>query len=927
MIMSSSITRLPDSATRLITSHAVIVTPTLLVKELLDNAIDAKATSVEILVSSDTISKVEIQDNGHGIHPNDFDALGKPSHTSKLKKIEDLGSIVGKSLGFRGEALASANSMADITITTKASTEPLATVFRLIPNEGGVLTQKPTSAPVGTTVSITNLFSRHPVRKNVAIKEAKKTLNDIQKLLRSYVMARPQLKILFKVLKAPAKTWSYSPSRNPTAIEAALQLFGIEVTSNCVLKILQTSPSSTNSDCPARELSTPITDNFLFEVFLANPDASLQKVPKHHYFSIDGRPISAVRGVAKRLLNIYLEHLKRSTLVKDISDCFIRLDIRCPPGSYDANIEPSKDDVLFSDEQVILDAFRRLCSDLYKPDSVAYQGAPSTANSQVNSMPTISPLDQGQLNRVRDSQTQPDLLGCARRTTHDPPRTSPEVSQCDGNHSIDQASISKESICGQESPKNMTSTSISFTPINVTDPPNYSQSTGTSDKRSKFPSVPNPLKVDMSVDIDERPKRSLWQPPQVVPPCPQGTRTRTSGEHNMSDRLNPWVIAKMSSSVEAPPDAAPRCAPGSPVTPEPPVLRHIMAPPGDLDFHKSHQNTDHLSLPSFQRPTVPGGPYRSPISSPLNSKLLEDSIASLDRSHITRRRRGENLPWTPPSSLEKKRYIDISQADSTHLPSADGLKQTQISFGGPRSSRRRGGAQGDVSQAQVQSTRLPRELEIDSNLNMQDMFSAAKKNLHYQISQIGDDKVTEIPQNGGSQQHLRELSRQRQPFGVLQTNAFNNSKAPEDNREPIATTLPTGDPRAYLLRRQKSMAAEESGAKLKKLRRLKSSLLPLENTSPEYQTHTLSSTIGISSSALKKLVRRVTKYDEYVMYGALVDGLEMSLSEGRVVEYRLQKLLAEQKENIGHEDAENDTVIIDLQAKLKGKSVLDERVI
>ncbi|KAF2968991.1 hypothetical protein GQX73_g4607 [Xylaria multiplex] len=901
--MSSSITCLSDSTTRLIVSHVVIVTPALLVKELIDNAIDAKATSVEILVSPDTISKVEIQDNGLGIHPNDFNALGKPSHTSKLKNIEDLGSIVGKSLGFRGEALASANSMADITITTKTSTEPIASIFQLIPNEGGILTQKQTSAPVGTTVSITNLFSRHPVRKKVAVKEAKKTLNEIQKLLRSYVMAQPQLKILFKVIKAPAKTWSYSPSRNPTLIEAALQLFGAEVTSNCLSKTLEISPSNTNSDYSAQELSTPTTDKFLFEVLLANPDASLQKVPKYHYFSVDGRPISAVRGVAKRLLNIYLEHLKRSTLVKDISDCFIRLNIRCPPGSYDANIEPSKDDVLFSDEQIILDAFRRLCDDLYKPDLVVHQGTLSTVNTQMNDIPTIS--DQNQLHRAHNSQTQPDLLGCARKATHNPQQTPPEVSQYERNHSVNQASIPKESICDKESPKNRTSTSISFTPINGASLPSCSQPTGTSDKQSKPFSVPNSLKVDMSVDLNEHSERSRRQRPQVArePPCPQGTRT--SGEHNTGDRLNPWVIAKMSNSVEVSPDAALGCAPGSPATPEPPVLRHIMAPPGDLDFPSNHQNIEHLSLSSFQRPTVPGGPYRSPLSSPLK----------------------RNLPWTPPSSLEKNRYTDVSQVESARSPPADGFKQTQISFGGPRSSRRRGGAQGDASQAQVHSRRLLSELEINSNLNMQDIFSAAKKNLHYQISQMGDDKEIEMAKNGDSQQHRRELSRQRQPFGVLQTNTFNNSKTPGDDREPIATTLPTGDPRAYLLRRQKSMAAEESGTKPKKLRRLKSSLLPLENTSPEFRIHMLSSTVSISGLALKRLVRRITKYDEYVMYGTLIDGLEMSLSEGRVVESRLQKLLAEQKENIGHEDTESETIIVDLQAKLKGKGALDERLI
>ncbi|KAI0869383.1 histidine kinase-like ATPase [Hypoxylon argillaceum] len=310
----SSISRLPDSATRLLSSHMVVVTPLQLVKELLDNAIDAKATSIEILVSPNTISRVEVRDDGVGIHPDDYDALGRRGHTSKLKDIEELGCLVGKTLGFRGEALASANSMADITITTKISTEPVAAVLQLIPNEGGVLTQKSISSPVGTTVNVTNLFGRQPVREQIAIKEAKKTLGKIQELLRSYAMARPQLKLLFKVLQ-----------------------------------------TSTN------------TCDFVLEAIFINPNTDPQKVPRGHYFSVDGRPINAGRGITKRLLNIYVEHLKLSTLAKSTSDYFIRLDICCPPGTYDANIEPSKDNVLFSDEHVILDGFRRLCSEIYRP--------------------------------------------------------------------------------------------------------------------------------------------------------------------------------------------------------------------------------------------------------------------------------------------------------------------------------------------------------------------------------------------------------------------------------------------------------------------------------------------------------------------------------------------------------------------------------
>ncbi|KAI1422649.1 hypothetical protein F5Y12DRAFT_601604 [Xylaria sp. FL1777] len=893
----SSIYRLPDSATQLISSHGVIVTPTLLVKELLDNAIDARATSVEILISSDTISRVEVRDNGVGIHPDDFDALGRHGHTSKLRDIEELGNLVGKSLGFRGEALASVNSMASVAITTKTSTEPIATTFQLVPNEGGVLSRKSTSAPVGTTVSVTNLFGCQPVRQQIAVKEAKKTHDQIHELLRSYVMARPQLKIFFKVLSTQTRSWSYSPKPNTTVIEATLQLFGSEVTSNCLLKTLQASHPSTNGDSSARAVSRPATSNFVLEAILANPDVALQNVPKRHYFSVDGRPMNASRGVAKRLLKIYLDHLRLSKLVKDTSDCFIRLNICCPPGSYDANIEPSKDDVIFLDERAIEDAFGYICGEMYKPAAVGYQGTLCTANSQENRAPTDSSLSQDQSHQTHSSQAQPTLPDCAPQISQRTPHISTEVSQYDIKRSVDQTSTIEKSKGHEGSQKTSNSTSISFTPINARDHPGDSQS--------------------------ESPTSTSHQlRPHVVPEPPGSQETETGGERNVGDHLNPWVIAKMNGLSEVSPDTVPKRATGRSLTPDPPILRHIMAPPGDLDVPRSHQDMEGTKLPCLHRSPVPGGPYRSPMASPSGMKPPGVSVMPPNHSHTTRRRR-EHVPWTPPSSLEKHRYIDVSQRDFTHPPRADSFKQTQLSFGDTRSRRPRGGTQGYVSQVEVGSEGLG-EREGNKNLNMQDMFSSAKKNLHYQLSQLEADQMLKLVQSGESQRYRQQPTRQRQPFSVLQTNTHGVSDTVRENREPIATTLPIGDPRAYLLRRQKSMAAEGSDAKIKKLSRLKSSLMPLENTPPEYQTRMLSLTISVGSLALNELVRKVRKYDEYVVYGVLVDGLDMSLSDGETVESQLQRLLTEQKENIGNKDIDkNDPLIIDLQAMLKGKSILD----
>ncbi|KAI1734452.1 hypothetical protein F4680DRAFT_462422 [Xylaria scruposa] len=812
--MPSSIVRLPDSTTQLISSHAQVVTPVLLVKELLDNAIDARATSVEILISPDTVSKIEVRDDGGGIHPNDYDALGRRGHTSKLRSIEELGGLVGKSLGFRGEALASVNSMADVTITTKISTEPIAAALQLIPNKGGILTQKPTSAPIGTSVSVTKIFAHQPVRRQIATKEAKRTIEKIQELLRSYAMARPQLRLLFKILQTPTKTWSYSPKRNATLSEAALQLFGIEVASNCLLKKLQPSYTNADGDSAVQQISKPACSDLMFEVLLANPNVDLQKTPKRHYFSVDGRPINAGRGIAKRLLNIYLEHLRSSKCSKDISDCFISLNMSCPPGSYDANIEPSKDNVLFSDEQVVLEAFRHLCDDIYNPIT---------------------------LHGTRKPHAKPSIPSCPPKVARGNPNSSADVSVNDPKQTVDQVSI-------VENPTDKASqeaqSSNTFKPINAVISPRYPQLGNSSNQEDRTRQTPDKWGVDMSIDLSERPKRSQQKSQQVVPVG------NIEGNH-----LSPWELAKTSSSkqVSLPAsDAAIRYPPISPLTPEPPVLRHIMAPPGDLDMPRSHKDVGRARLLYPPPTTVPGGPYRSPVSSPLESRPRRVPIVSPGRPqvYLSRHRRREQPPWIPPSSLERDHHNSSSELNATRSQRADGFKQTQISFGG---TQRRRGVQDDISQSQVRAGKTLDETETDSHLTIQDMFSTAKKSLHYQLSKIEDRHLPKAVHHREPRRCQQQVSCQRRPFTVLQTNSIVNNEAYPANREPIATTLSIGDPRAYLLRRQKSMAAEENSAKPRKLRRVKSSLMPLENIFPEYDTHGLSRTAALKGKSIPAL--------------------------------------------------------------------------
>lgn len=119
---------LPPATVRSIGSTQCLTDPSSLVKELLDNAIDAKATSIFIEISTNTLDKIQVKDNGQGITPEDRGLLCRRSCTSKIRDLNDLHNIGGRSLGFRGEALASAVEISgSVVITTRVDGEPTAT--------------------------------------------------------------------------------------------------------------------------------------------------------------------------------------------------------------------------------------------------------------------------------------------------------------------------------------------------------------------------------------------------------------------------------------------------------------------------------------------------------------------------------------------------------------------------------------------------------------------------------------------------------------------------------------------------------------------------------------------------------------------------------------------------------------------------------
>ncbi|KAF2766901.1 hypothetical protein EJ03DRAFT_329669 [Teratosphaeria nubilosa] len=348
-----AIGKLDHAAVRVIGASQVLTDSATVVKELIDNALDAHATSVAIEIHHNTLDVIQVRDNGHGIAPEDRAMVATPNCTSKLVNIDDLKAVAGVSLGFRGQALAAAAELSgSMSVSTRIEGEAVATALK-INQRGEVVGQDRVSLPVGTTVRMADFIKANPVRRQVALKNTEKCLKKIKQTLQAYAFARPQVRFSLKVLLAKDQklNWMYPPKPDGSVEEAAIKIVGSACVSQCIVSVVEES-------------------GFTLHAFVPRPDAEVVKVSGlGSFISIDARPVSASRGTLKQVVKIFRDSLKAANRAFDgVKEPFIYLRIDCPAASYDPNVEPAKDDVFFEHPDLILDASRKLFGAVYAPE-------------------------------------------------------------------------------------------------------------------------------------------------------------------------------------------------------------------------------------------------------------------------------------------------------------------------------------------------------------------------------------------------------------------------------------------------------------------------------------------------------------------------------------------------------------------------------
>ncbi|KAF2682760.1 hypothetical protein K458DRAFT_369843 [Lentithecium fluviatile CBS 122367] len=349
-----SIAALPPTIVRQIGSSQVLIDPSSVVKELIDNALDARANAIFVDVAANTIDSIQVKDTGHGIPQEDRRLACRRYCTSKIRVCADLKEVGGKWLGFRGEALASMAEMSGVLeVTTRVEGEPVAVRMKY-GRDGELMSSERASTPVGTTVKLTDFFKSLPARKQAALKHTTKWLAKMRRLMQAYSLARPTVRFSLRVLKAKSNKgdFAYAPKKDANIEDAVFKVIG----KNCALQC----------DWTAME-----ADGFEVHAFLPKPNAIGSKIAqKGAFVSIDARPVSASRGTPKQLVAAFKKRLRKANPALElVKDPFFYMNIICPSDSYDPNIEPAKDDVLFEDGQVVVAAVDKLLMTYY-PEAV-----------------------------------------------------------------------------------------------------------------------------------------------------------------------------------------------------------------------------------------------------------------------------------------------------------------------------------------------------------------------------------------------------------------------------------------------------------------------------------------------------------------------------------------------------------------------------
>ena len=314
--MQDIIRLLPDSIANQIAAGEVVQRPASAVKEMLENSVDAGATSIKLVVKEAGKSLLQVIDNGGGMSVTDARMSFERHATSKIRSFEDLLRI--RTMGFRGEALASIAAVAQVEMKTKRAEDELGTLIQIEASE--VKRQEPTSMSEGTTITVKNLFYNVPARRNF-LKSNPVEFRHISDEFHRIALAHPE--IAFQLIHNDSDVYKLDAGKLSLRI---VQLFGKNYQQQLI-------------PCEEELTDVKVTG------YVGKPEFA-KKTRGEQYFFINSRYIK----------NGYLNHAVQMAfqgLLKDDYFPFYVLNIEMDPEQVDVNVHPTKTEVKFADDRTL----------------------------------------------------------------------------------------------------------------------------------------------------------------------------------------------------------------------------------------------------------------------------------------------------------------------------------------------------------------------------------------------------------------------------------------------------------------------------------------------------------------------------------------------------------------------------------------------
>ncbi|KAI9244490.1 hypothetical protein BDA99DRAFT_296596 [Phascolomyces articulosus] len=341
----SAISAIDKQTVHRICSGQVVLDLAMAIKELVENSLDAGATSIEIKFKENGIENLEVIDNGCGISPENYESLALKHYTSKIKRFEDLESVT--TFGFRGEALSSLCALCEVTVTTATSDQAPRGVKLVYDAEGHLVSQTPIARAMGTTIQLSKFFHALPVRQQEFKRNIKREYGKALAIIQAYGIIAKNTKITaMNQLSRGATTRSIATSGNKAVRENISNIFGVKTLSQIMLFQVDLRTALNQDNHHGNNIESEIQP--IIHGFISKPEFGYGRSSgDRQYFFINGRPC-----VLPKLSKAFNE-LYRSFVTNQYP--FIVADIRLPTNLYDVNVTPDKRTILLHDEQRIIE--------------------------------------------------------------------------------------------------------------------------------------------------------------------------------------------------------------------------------------------------------------------------------------------------------------------------------------------------------------------------------------------------------------------------------------------------------------------------------------------------------------------------------------------------------------------------------------------